>query len=432
MKALISSGTTPDALKSVITRLYEEYGIEEFLVIGTGKSIYNYEDIKKFGDFKVEVNVGLSESDFNRNIESLKSLLKDIDVVDLTGGTKAMAGSIGIASILLNKPVSYLEGPTEYFKSYYPFTPRTLQRFSIYGKISGNKKKLKFEENFPNETNYLDFPKIFSYIFNYLTVNGDYTLKIDFKGNRDASKLYDLSTDEMAWKSLEKALQSLGTVIMGNGYYANLSKGLNCNYGYENRNDLTLDFLTNVGYCTLTGEGLDQLRDKLVIVDTNVLFTYDFVKINPRHYITIDCVKEEISHKSSDEKNPFARLAIYKLDSLGFYVEDYKNCIEEGSKNVKNKCDACLITYVERLPNYLSDDVVFLTRDKNLYGSFSQKTKIKRILLKEKKADYERGRGYYSFFKLLYLYVILTGESVKMENVMIEPGNRDKVNIKLT
>lgn len=436
MKACVLSGTSRDSLISVLLRLYEDYSVDSFVIVGTEKSVYDYSEASNFSDIKVEVKKVLSESDFMKNVNTLTEILKDVDIVDITGGTKAMAGSVGIASEVTKKPVTYLEGPSDYFKTYYPYVPRPLQKIDFFRDIKkSGKKELKLRESLPSSLNYEDFHKNLAFIFNYLTRNGDYILNVKFE-NAGVNFPVNLSSDENAWKALEKVLQNMNTIFIGGKYIID-PKGMHEKKSYGV--DLTLDFLTNIGYYTLyTNDGKEVkslIENKIVIVDTNILFSYDFVNVNPLLILTIDCVTREIGAKYTEEGNPMAKLANAKLIYLtNLRVEDYdKDCIIKEEGKVKNRCDACLIEYVSRFPNSLAEKTVYLTRDIK-HEDLIEKTIVKPMIVKADKAKYERGKGYYSFFKAMYLYVVITGKRVEISNdemkVTLESKRRSEVDVK--
>lgn len=445
MKACVLSGTTRDSLISVLLRLYEEYSVDSFVIVGTEKSVYEYSEAVKFADIKVEVKKVLSESDFSKNINTLTEILKDVDIVDVTGGIKAMAGSVGIASEISKKPITYLEGPSDYFKAYYPYVPRPLQKIDLFGSVQKpSKKELKLKENLPKMLDYEDFHKNLAFIFNYLTRNGDYTLRVKLE-KASVDTLVNLSTDKNAWDSLEKILHNMGHISINDKYGIDTKEMLQKEKKNPPKNenkseeDLTLDFLTNIGYYTLydnEGREAKSLMDnKIVIVDTNFIISYDFVNVNPLLILTVDCVKREVKTKYTEEGNPMGRLAYVKMIHLpNLRIEDYgKDCIIKYEGKVLNQCDSCLTEYVERFPNGLAGKTVYLTRDTK-HKNIVENTIVKPIILKADKAKYERGKGYYSFFKTLYLYVIITGSRVEISNdemrVTLEDYEGSKVSVK--
>ncbi|NON63340.1 hypothetical protein HLB03_11625, partial [Acidianus sp. DSM 29099] len=273
--ALISVGTSNDQAISSILRIYEKFSIKSFIIAGTSSSaLPDSNELGKFADIDIkEVINDLSPSDIAGNVKKLEERLKNsVKLVDLTGGTKALASSFTIFSTKKGIPITYLEGPGV-FASHYPYVPRPLQSFKTYGNIGDKYSQIKCIENLDLKMFDVNY---FSYYFNLITTEEDYNLGV-YVG--DVVERVDLSSDEKALSFTEELLNKL--------------KKVTPQYSPTGFN---LESISSLSGLNMYNVKLDK---NFIILDTNTFYNVpsEILNLNNSVFLVLDCVQSELRYK---------------------------------------------------------------------------------------------------------------------------------------
>ncbi|WP_150111376.1 hypothetical protein [Candidatus Acidianus copahuensis] len=399
--ALISVGTSNDQAISSILRIYEKFSIKSFIIAGTSSSaLPDSNELGKFADIDIkEVINDLSPSDIAGNVKKLEERLKNsVKLVDLTGGTKALASSFTIFSTKKGIPITYLEGPGV-FAFHYPYVPRPLQSFKTYGNIGDKYSQIKCIENLDLEMFDVNY---FSYYFNLITTEEDYNLGV-YVG--DVVERVDLSSDEKALSFTEELLNKL--------------KKVTPQYSPTGFN---LESISSLSGLNMYNVKLDK---NFIILDTNTFYNVpsEILNLNNSVFLVLDCVQSELSYKCLEESKDEGCFAWHNLKRLKGLVSVSstqipgglpKNYVKEKMNGMsgKNTCDVEIAKYVENIPTIISDYTALITFDKKL-SSFIQN---KKNVVVPSKGNYKvRGNGYLSLFRALmmlgrYYKIVLRGQ----------------------